>query len=1014
MIDRKYDAFISYRHSELDMYIAKTIEKKLETFKLPKALHEKASRTKIERVFRDQDELPIASNLSEQITAALEVADFLIVICTPRLPESKWCLSEITNFKRMHGKEHILAVLAEGEPDDSFPEELVIDEIETTNEKGEKVVETVRIEPLAADVRGASKKEINKKIDDAVMRLAAAIYGVNYDDLKQRHKEREMKAKMAKMTIAASVFMAFAVVSTIFMINLAGKNNEIMTQNAMIIKQNEEIEQKNETLESQKKEIEEKIVKIQKDYIATMANTAEDLIKRGRKKEAIYALLSVIPDSADDEMYSAECHRILNECIGFNLPNDDYALMGSVDIDSELDKANISTNGSYAVVSDRSGYLWVIDVEKAEIIDKIDYADYSEFAFVDDTHFVYTDDENGYLGRKGNMYSVEDKSITDMGIGEIKGKSISNYGDRYLIYSNYTIEVFNDGEYVPDKIYTRRVSEKEDTGTGAVYECRFINESEIMIYSGYSGSGSKLNICIYDIDNEELKIDKDIATGDTEILIKCLYFGNEYYVITSDKILSKDEGINYQKPFDLNIYVMDEKGKVVRKNHLDQIPTNEIGFLPNIGITFVNQECVKVIDKDSLKEIKDYGFTFDEYENLVSARLTINASQIFLTYNNGRCEAYSIGDIQQDEYDFITKKFNKEINKSFVANGVFVQTLKGESNVIISKEKTYERASLNQVNYGASISNNGKYTLLKVSTIDGSVVKLIENEQGTSLKNIPVTRVYGFGFVNEGDSFYILSEKIEVYSSDTQELLYEMDPMTYKNPDGTSEPIISYVVPGEILNTIAFRITDKYETFYIYSLEDGSVKNDVTFDEEITDIFNSKFVLSPTGEYYGMYYDTNELYLYRTGEDSPIAIIPIRYKLLDAMTISSDNKYLAIGYTDDKIEIYNIQDINQKKTIYSGTYYMSSFGYIESMDKYLLMDIDKGYLLNKDLEVEEEVALAVGYGKDKGYLINNYFGVSFSPYPSYEELVKSAKEYLGDYTPSEEIMTKYHIGEVDN
>ena len=95
-----------------------------------------------------------------------------------------------------------------------------------------------------------------------------------------------------------------------------------------------------------------------------MANTAEDLIKRGRKKEAIYALLSVIPDSADDEMYSAECHRILNECIGFNLPNNDYALMGSVDIDSELDKANISTNGSYAVVSDRSGYLWVIDVEK--------------------------------------------------------------------------------------------------------------------------------------------------------------------------------------------------------------------------------------------------------------------------------------------------------------------------------------------------------------------------------------------------------------------------------------------------------------------------------------------------------------------------------------------------------------------------------------------------------------------------------------------------------------------------
>ena len=110
--DTHYNAFISYRHTEPDMYVAKTLHKMLESFKTPKdILEDHPDLPKgIERVFRDQDELPIASNLSEQITAALEVADFLIVICTPRLPESKWCLSEITNFKRMHGKDHILAV----------------------------------------------------------------------------------------------------------------------------------------------------------------------------------------------------------------------------------------------------------------------------------------------------------------------------------------------------------------------------------------------------------------------------------------------------------------------------------------------------------------------------------------------------------------------------------------------------------------------------------------------------------------------------------------------------------------------------------------------------------------------------------------------------------------------------------------------------------------------------------------------------------------------------------------
>ena len=34
----KYDAFISYRHSELDMEIAKKIHSGLETYRIPKAV----------------------------------------------------------------------------------------------------------------------------------------------------------------------------------------------------------------------------------------------------------------------------------------------------------------------------------------------------------------------------------------------------------------------------------------------------------------------------------------------------------------------------------------------------------------------------------------------------------------------------------------------------------------------------------------------------------------------------------------------------------------------------------------------------------------------------------------------------------------------------------------------------------------------------------------------------------------------------------------------------------------
>ena len=42
---------------------------------------------KIERVFRDQEELPIGSDLADNIKQALAESEFLIIICSPRTPE---------------------------------------------------------------------------------------------------------------------------------------------------------------------------------------------------------------------------------------------------------------------------------------------------------------------------------------------------------------------------------------------------------------------------------------------------------------------------------------------------------------------------------------------------------------------------------------------------------------------------------------------------------------------------------------------------------------------------------------------------------------------------------------------------------------------------------------------------------------------------------------------------------------------------------------------------------------
>ena len=84
----KYDAFISYRHLERDMYVAKKLHSQLETAKIPKKIQKQIGRKKINRVFRDQEELPIGSDLGSNIEAALQEAEFLIVICSPQTKDS--------------------------------------------------------------------------------------------------------------------------------------------------------------------------------------------------------------------------------------------------------------------------------------------------------------------------------------------------------------------------------------------------------------------------------------------------------------------------------------------------------------------------------------------------------------------------------------------------------------------------------------------------------------------------------------------------------------------------------------------------------------------------------------------------------------------------------------------------------------------------------------------------------------------------------------------------------------
>lgn len=195
----KYDAFVSYRHLEKDKFVAKGIHRALETSRIPGKIQKETGKKRINRVFRDQEELPIGSELGSNIEQALSESEHLVVICTPQTKESYWVMKEIDTFIAMHGRDNVLAVLAEGEPADSFPPQLLVDD------------EGNPVEPLAADVRGDSRREIQKKIKSESLRLVAAILGCDYDDLRQRHKERIVRRSMAIIAGVAALSIAFAI-----------------------------------------------------------------------------------------------------------------------------------------------------------------------------------------------------------------------------------------------------------------------------------------------------------------------------------------------------------------------------------------------------------------------------------------------------------------------------------------------------------------------------------------------------------------------------------------------------------------------------------------------------------------------------------------------------------------------------------------------------------------------------------------------------------------------------------
>lgn len=207
-----YRAFLSYSHA--DARWADWLHKALETYRLPPALVGKdvghgAIPARLAPVFRDRHELAAASDLSAEITEALDEARSLVVLCSPAAAQSRWVDLEVATFKRRHPDRPVLAAIVAGAPgacdkpgeesEECFPPAL--------RRKFSKAgrVTSKRAEPIAADLReGGDGKRMG------LLKLVAGILDVSLDALARREAQRRQR----RLTwLAAASFAGMATTS---------------------------------------------------------------------------------------------------------------------------------------------------------------------------------------------------------------------------------------------------------------------------------------------------------------------------------------------------------------------------------------------------------------------------------------------------------------------------------------------------------------------------------------------------------------------------------------------------------------------------------------------------------------------------------------------------------------------------------------------------------------------------------------------------------------------------------
>ena len=360
------------------MLVAKRLHAAIETYHIPAAIQKRSGRKRMGKVFRDAEELPLSSDLGADIEEALDNSEWFIAVCSPEYLKSKWCMRELEYFIERHGLNHVLAVLVDGEPDNSFPEILCYG----LDSEGKRT----RIEPLAADLRENSLTKSLHKLKQETLRLIAPMLSVSYDDLKRRARKRRIRIALSVATASLAVGLGI----TTYVV-ASNKRAEKLRQEAEEQRIQAEIERKTAA----------------SNNIGELMEKASSYLVQNERRKAATSLLDAIEISkANDDVRHDEIVSLLRRVMYFA----PYTAVSSLS-DHNLDLTNISVSSDehYAIGIENGNTLVLIDLVTNELQYRVASGESSEMI----SYAEFSSDGERFLAICGEGRSVKVWNTTD-------------------------------------------------------------------------------------------------------------------------------------------------------------------------------------------------------------------------------------------------------------------------------------------------------------------------------------------------------------------------------------------------------------------------------------------------------------------------------------------------------------------------------------------------------------------------------------------------------------------------